>query len=29
MSAGHWYLLRVGLAVAVLAMSSGISDGNF
>jgi uncharacterized membrane protein YfcA len=29
MSADHWYLLPVGFAIAVLAMSSGISAGNF
>jgi uncharacterized membrane protein YfcA len=29
MSAEHWYLLPVGCAIAVLAMSSGISAGNF
>jgi uncharacterized membrane protein YfcA len=28
MSADHWYLLPVGFAIAVLAMSSGISAGN-
>jgi uncharacterized membrane protein YfcA len=29
MSADHWYLLPVGCGIAVLAMSSGISAGNF
>ena len=29
MSADHWYLLPVGFGIAVLAMSSGISAGNF
>jgi hypothetical protein len=29
MSTDHWYLLPVGFAIAVLAMSSGISAGNF
>jgi uncharacterized membrane protein YfcA len=29
MSAEHWYLLPVGFVIAVLAMSSGISAGNF
>jgi uncharacterized protein len=29
MSVDHWYLLPVGCAIAVLAMSSGISAGNF
>jgi uncharacterized protein len=29
MSADHWYLLPVGFAIAVLAMSSGVSAGNF
>jgi uncharacterized membrane protein YfcA len=29
MSAEHWYFLPVGLAIAVLAMSSGTSAGNF
>jgi uncharacterized protein len=29
MSAEHWYLLPVGFGIAVLAMSSGISAGNF
>jgi uncharacterized protein len=29
MSVEHWYLLPVGCAIAVLAMSSGISAGNF
>jgi hypothetical protein len=29
MSADHWYLLSMGFRIAVLAMSSGISDGNF
>ena len=29
MSAEYWYLLPVGCAIAVLAMSSGISAGNF
>ena len=29
MSAEHWYLLPVGFTIAVLAMSSGISAGNF
>jgi uncharacterized membrane protein YfcA len=29
MSADHWYLLPVGFGIAALAMSSGISAGNF
>lgn len=29
MSAEHWYLLPVGFGIAILAMSSGISAGNF
>jgi uncharacterized membrane protein YfcA len=29
MSAEHWYLLPVGFGIAVLAMSSGVSAGNF
>jgi uncharacterized membrane protein YfcA len=29
MSAEHWYFLPVGLVIAVLAMSSGTSAGNF
>ena len=29
MSLDHWYLLPVGFAIAFLAMSSGISAGNF
>jgi uncharacterized membrane protein YfcA len=29
MSVDHWYLLPVGSGIAVLAMSSGISAGNF
>ena len=29
MSAEYWYLLPVGCAIAVLAMSSGVSAGNF
>jgi hypothetical protein len=29
MSADHWYLLPVGFGIAVLAMSSGVSAGNF
>jgi uncharacterized protein len=29
MSADHWYLLPVGFGIAVLAMSSGMSAGNF
>ena len=29
MSAEYWYLLPVGFTIAVLAMSSGISAGNF
>lgn len=29
MSLDYWYLLPVGLSVAVLAMSSGVSAGNF
>lgn len=29
MSTDHWYLLPVGFAIAVLAMFSGISAGNF
>ena len=29
MSADHWYLLPVGFGIAVLAMSSGLSAGNF
>jgi uncharacterized membrane protein YfcA len=28
-NADHWYLLPVGFAIAVLAMSSGVSAGNF
>src|SRR5262245_12708533 len=29
MSVDYWYLLPVGVAIAVLAMSSGVSAGNF
>ena len=29
MSTEYWHLLPVGLSIAVLAMSSGISAGNF
>jgi uncharacterized protein len=29
MSADHWYLLPVGFSIAVLAMSNGMSAGNF
>jgi hypothetical protein len=29
MSADHWSLLPMGFRIAVLAMSSAISDGNF
>src|SRR5262245_63234935 len=29
MSADYWYLLPAGFGIAVLAMSSGISAGNF
>jgi uncharacterized membrane protein YfcA len=29
MSVDHWYLLPVGFGIAVLAMSSGVSAGNF
>jgi uncharacterized protein len=29
MSVDHWYLLPVGFGIAILAMSSGISAGNF
>jgi uncharacterized protein len=29
MNAEHWYLLPVGFGIAVLAMSSGVSAGNF
>jgi uncharacterized protein len=29
MSGDYWYLLPVGVAIAVLAMSSGVSAGNF
>jgi uncharacterized protein len=29
MSAEHWYLLPVGFVIAVMAMSSGVSAGNF
>ncbi len=29
MSTEHWYLLPVGFGIAVLAMSSGVSAGNF
>jgi uncharacterized membrane protein YfcA len=29
MSLDHWYLLPVGMSIAVLAMSSGVSAGNF
>jgi hypothetical protein len=29
MNADYWYLLPVGFTFAVLAMSSGISAGNF